>query len=243
MRALPRSTRRLYRPKHDPKKTPFVEKLADVRRLFLALPEERGVRVAFALGALGGLRTGEVLALLWEAIDLDNRRISVHEQVRVSKLGPVKDDEARFVPILDDLAPVLAAYKLESGGTGRLFQPEQPGRRAGKNGAPSQFMRPNTLHEALAAAIAKVKPAGNPATWYHCTRHTFASQWVMAGGSLEKLAHVLGHSSTEVTKRYAHLRPDAFGDADRARIRVQLGQRMASKTDIAAARKRRIVKR
>jgi integrase len=102
VRTLPRSTRRLYRPRHDPRKTPFIEKVDDIRRLFLALPEERGVRVAFALG---GLRTGEVLALRWESIDLEARRISVHEQLRMSKLGPVKDDEARFVPVPDDLAP------------------------------------------------------------------------------------------------------------------------------------------
>jgi hypothetical protein len=99
-------------------------------------------------------------------------------------------------------------------------------------------MRPNTLHDALDEALAKVKPAGAPATWYQCTRHIFASQWVMNGGSLEKLAHVLGHSSPEVTKRYAHLRPDAFGDADRARIRVQLGQQMASEPDSSGSAKR-----
>jgi integrase len=220
VRTLPRSTRRLYRPKHDPKRTPFVEKIADVRRILDALPEARGLRVAYALGALAGLRTGEVLAMAWESIDLDARRLSVHEQVRNSQLGPVKDDEARTVLIGDDLYPLLAAYKLKTGGQGRLFAPDRPGRRAGRNGAPSRYMRINTLHNALRVALDAVKPAGNPEKWYHCTRHTFASHWVMAGGSLEKLAHILGHSSTEVTKRYAHLRPDAFTDEDRARVRL-----------------------
>jgi hypothetical protein len=38
-----------------------VEKLADVRRIYLDLPEP--LSVAYAIGALGGLRTGEVFAL------------------------------------------------------------------------------------------------------------------------------------------------------------------------------------
>jgi integrase len=231
VRSLPRSTRRLYRPRHDPKRTPFIEKLADVRRLFLALPDTRGVNVAYALGAFAGLRTGEVLALAWEDINLDRHLINVHQQVRMSKLGPVKDDEARSVPVMDALAPILAAYRLKTGGRGLLFLPDRPGRRAGKNGAPSRFMRINTLHDALREALAK---CGLPATltWYQSTRHTFASHWVMSGGSLEKLAHALGHSSPEVTKRYAHLRPDAFTEAERALFRVQLSQQTASVADM-----------
>jgi site-specific recombinase XerD len=43
--------------------------------------------------------------------------------------------------------------------------------------------------------------------WYEATRHTFASQWVMAGRSLEELKEILGHYSVVVTERYAHLRP------------------------------------
>ena len=48
-------------------------------------------------------------------------------------------------------------------------------------------------------------------TLYQCTRHTFASQWVMNGGSLELLAKIMGHSSTSTTQHYAHLAPDFFG--------------------------------
>jgi hypothetical protein len=48
-------------------------------------------------------------------------------------------------------------------------------------------------------------------TLYQCTRHTFASQWVMNGGRLEMLAKIMGHSSTSTTSHYAHLAPDFFG--------------------------------
>src|SRR2546425_626131 len=42
-RGLPRSTMRLMRSTHDPRTTPFIEKLTDVRRIYLALPEPRSV--------------------------------------------------------------------------------------------------------------------------------------------------------------------------------------------------------
>ena len=46
------------------------------------------------------------------------------------------------------------------------------------------------------------------------TRHTFASQWVLGGGSIEKLKEILGHYSVVVTERYTHLRTDLFALKD-----------------------------
>jgi site-specific recombinase XerD len=53
-------------------------------------------------------------------------------------------------------------------------------------------------------------------------RHTFASQWVLSGGSIEKLREILGHSTVLVTERYAHLKPELFGAADLERANVPL---------------------
>jgi hypothetical protein len=44
----------------------------------------------------------------------------------------------------------------------------------------------------------------------------------MHGGSIEKLAAVLGHSSAEVTRRYAHMRPDLFPERDHGLLAVDL---------------------
>ena len=43
---------------------------------------------------------------------------------------------------------------------------------------------------------------------FHDLRHTFASQWMMAGGDLYVLKSILGHKSIVMTQRYAHLSPE-----------------------------------
>ncbi len=64
--------------------------------------------------------------------------------------------------------------------------------------------------------------------WYQATRHTFASQWVMNGGSIEKLKEILGHYAVVITERYAHLRPHLFTARDLATIDVSLSASDAS---------------
>lgn len=86
--------------------------------------------VAFAIGALAGLRTGEVFALKWAQIDLGTRRIHVRESVK----GPLKDKDSRMVPVLDSLLPILREWKLKSGGDGRVIPPmRSDGKKIDKN--------------------------------------------------------------------------------------------------------------
>ncbi len=208
--SLPRSVRRLATPTHDPRTTPFIEKLDDVRRIYLKLGERSPViATAYAIGALAGLRTGEVFALRWEHVDLTAQRIHVRESVK----GPLKDKDSRVVPILDALLPVLKGWKLATGGTGRVIPPlRSDGKKIDKN-TPGAYLR------------AALKPLGLTREWlgwYEATRHTFASHWVLQGRSIEKLSKILGHYSVVVTERYAHLRPDLFVDEERAAIPLDL---------------------
>lgn len=218
--ALPRSTRRLYRNACDPRRTPFLERLEDVRRVFLALPET--IREAFAIGAMAGLRTGEVLGLDWRDIDIAGRRLHIRQQVHDGKLGPLKDDDSRVVPIVKPLMPILVAYRVRTGGTGPLFPPKYA-TRGGRPGSPPAFLRPNTLWKHLRKALKHCK-LPETLTWYHSTRHTFASQWVMGGGSIEKLSLIMGHASVTTTERYAHLRTDLFRESDYDLIKVDFSQ-------------------
>ena len=47
----------------------------------------------------------------------------------------------------------------------------------------------------------------------HILRHTCASRLVQAGVNLQTVCEWLGHSSIDMTMRYAHLAPDHLQDA------------------------------
>ena len=49
---------------------------------------------------------------------------------------------------------------------------------------------------------------------FHDLRHSFASWFVMRGGSLQALLTILGHADIKMTLRYAHLAPDQEPVAD-----------------------------
>lgn len=205
---LDRATRRAIGPRRDPRSTPFLRQKANIRAVHLALEEP--VQVMFDVGVFAGLRTGEIQALEPEDIDLGRRRIVVARSVG----GPLKDNDIRVVPILDSLMPVLRSWMVRHPGSGPLFPPTRGGGR---------YMRKQTLHRHLRKAL-KACDLPVELTWYQCTRHTFASHWVMDGRPIEKLQEILGHSSVTVTERYAHLSPEMFTEADFAAVAVDLSQ-------------------
>jgi integrase len=47
---------------------------------------------------------------------------------------------------------------------------------------------------------------------FHDLRHTFASRYVMRGGSLPALQQILGHATLQMTMRYSHLAPKHLRD-------------------------------
>jgi len=214
---LPKASRKLLKPSYDPKRTPFIEKRADVGRLFRALFDAiPSVGIAYAISALAGLRPGEVRALRWDNVDLDRKIIYVRESID----GPTKDRDAREAPIVASLAAALESWREKA--KGALVCP--PLRATG------EFLDDSTIWDTIRDACKALKltvvdgKTGKPRapTFYEAGRHTFASQWVLNGGSIEKLREILGHSTVLVTERYAHLKPELFGAADLERANIPL---------------------
>lgn len=220
---LDRQTRRLARSQHDPKRTPFLRSKDAIRQVYMGFPEASVAapyRVMFAVGVFTGLRTMEIPALDWQRdIDLDRRRITVHWQVKDGALEVPKDGEARIVPLLDTLFSVLAQWRMLTGGQGLCFPPHPT--RGGRPGRPPRFRRPHAMHDQLDKALENAHLSSS-LTWYQCTRHTFASHWVMDGRPIEKLKEILGHSTVQVTERYAHLAPDMYCKEDYSALNVDL---------------------
>ena len=137
-----------------------------------------------------GARIDEVLSLRWVDVDFDNLLVLVHGKGR-------KD---RRVPMSLELRKRLFQYQ-------RRVQDENQrdvssdlvfGTRGG-----TKQQRRNVLRDVKN----RCRELGfePPARTLHAFRHTFATNYLRRGGNVFLLQRALGHSSLEMTRRYAHL--------------------------------------
>lgn len=144
-----------------------------------------------------GLRVGELLGLRWQDVDLIGARINVRKAAHKGKLGPPKTRSSiREVPLSDD---ALAALKRHRHLRAFVFS-----KADGSMFLDTEARRP------LERACRK---AGLPEVGWHVLRHSFASQLVMAGAPLKAVSELLGHTTIQMTMRYAHLSPVARREA------------------------------
>jgi integrase len=151
-----------------------------------------GISLALRLG----LRRGEVFGLRWPDVALESARLSVAKSYR---LAP-KNGKARHLPIPSTIAELLRTWRERCPATAE--QLVCPVLYAGRWGMSS--------HRATHGLLPLLRAAGcKPlARGWHALRHTFASQFIMAGGNLLTLQKLLGHASIEMTLVYSHLAPD-----------------------------------
>ncbi len=133
-----------------------------------------------------GCRKGEALNLKWDDVDLKNGIIAI-------KGTKTKYD--RYIPISEALRGVLE----------RIERNQDSFYVFNNNGAKiGDFKR--SFHTAC-------RNAGLKDLRIHDLRHVFASKMVMNGTSLYITGELLGHRTTQMTKRYSHLVPDTLKKA------------------------------
>jgi integrase len=151
---------------------------------------------AFLVSIHTGMRAGEQFQLKWRDVSFERRMIS---------LPKTKTGKARHIPL-----NVIALQAIQER---KRAQQDYEARRKEKGadhgdlvfvfrdaGRDPQHNYRRWFNEALTEA--KIKDYS-----WHCNRHTFASRLVMAGVDLRTVAELMGHSSIQMTMRYAHLAP------------------------------------
>ena len=133
-----------------------------------------------------GCRKGEALNLKWDDVDMKNQIIAI-------KATKTKYD--RYIPISKPLQAVLSGIEKKDD---CLYVFNDKGRKL------TDFKR--SFHTAC-------KNAGFKDMHIHDLRHVFASKMVMGGTSLFITGSLLGHRTTEMTKRYSHLVPETLKKA------------------------------
>lgn len=154
--------------------------------------------VAINLALQLGLRRGEVFGLRWRDIDLESKRITVAKSFQSS----TKSGRPRYLPLADEMAELLLKWRPDCPSTDDgLVVPVFV--RGGQG-----WRCATGTGDAGLKQLAKRAGIRRFERGWHALRHTFASQFVMAGGSLLALQKILGHSSIDMTMIYAHLAPD-----------------------------------
>jgi len=147
-----------------------------------------------------GLRQGELLGLKWDDIDLGAGRLMVRRSAVRGVVGTPKNGKSREIPLSDDAIAILRP--LSSRFPGGLVFCHEDGRMLTKGDCKHPLWR-------------ACRKAGLRQVGWHVLRHTFASHLAMRGVALKAIQELLGHSTMEMTMRYAHLSPDVRRDAVR----------------------------
>src|SRR5438876_5447818 len=139
------------------------------------------IRALVTVALHSGMRLGEILNLRWHDLDFASGFILVRDS---------KNGESRHVAHDATLSALFRAYPRRLGAD-LVFSSSSGGRIVD--------VRTGFLNSCKRAELTDLH--------FHDLRHTFASQFVMAGGDLYILKEILGHKSITMTQRYAHLSP------------------------------------
>ncbi|MCB1777865.1 MAG: site-specific integrase [Candidatus Competibacteraceae bacterium] len=134
-----------------------------------------------------GLRRGELFNLKREHVDLERRILTVAGDTQGNKTI-----EARYIPLNQEAHAVLTTWIQQRQPVVWIF-PGQQGARLDNISSSWERVR-------RTAALVDFR--------WHDLRHTFASKLVMAGVDLNTVRELLGHTSLDMTLRYAHLAPE-----------------------------------
>jgi len=132
-----------------------------------------------------GLRRGELLKLQWSSVDFERRLLTVEGR-------NAKSRQTRHVPLNDEATIVLRNWQEQAGARTQLFDVSTSYKKGWK---------------------ALLKRAGITQFRWHDMRHHFASRLVQRGVPLNTVRDLLGHSTAQMSLRYAHLAPDQRREA------------------------------
>ncbi len=133
-----------------------------------------------------GMRRGEIFSLKWSNVNFSGRLLTVEG-------GNAKSGMTRHIPLNDEAFAALNAWHNQSDSTDLVFPSPVTGERL------------ENIRKSWAKLMAMSKV---DSFRFHDLRHHFASKLVMAGIDLNTVRELLGHSSIDMTLRYAHLAPE-----------------------------------
>lgn len=191
----------------------------DIRLLMQAAsirrPKEREISVEYrmamiTLGAVAGLRVGEIAALQFENLDFSGsgwihirNSHSAEDRLKDPKNEPSIRDVPMFPMARAMLEPIVARAEADGRLSGYVFTTTS-GRPVGNQEVYRSYFATAMRHAGL--MIPNEVGGFKPKFDFHSLRHVAASLMLESGMSLVETARVIGHSNTmTIQKVYAHV--------------------------------------
>lgn len=170
----------------------------DEIKRFLDVSKGHYLYSLFLLAVNTGMRRGELAGLTWSRINFERNQIEIANlRDRYGLMLRTKSiTSKRFVPMNYSVRQHLQELK-------ELADPEVEVVLLSDRDKPFNVDHLYVTFKRF-LKLAKIRQTVR----FHDLRHTFASHFMMNGGNIYDLQKILGHSSLEMTQRYAHLAPD-----------------------------------
>lgn len=144
-----------------------------------------------------GMRRGELAGLCWDRVNFD---LNLIEVTRLRDRNGISDRtktqrSKRYIPMNVIVRAHLLELKKKKANSELVFV----------NDVGGEF-DVNHIYRDFRKFLKKAKIKKE--FRFHDIRHTFASHFMMNGGNIYDLQKILGHTSLEMTQRYAHLAPE-----------------------------------
>ncbi len=193
---------KISKPQTIAKELPVLTHTEQKLLVNICLTQIDETKVCVLLSLYAGLRIGEICALEWKDLDLENCLIHVRKTVsRVSGTGENKVRSSlvitrpktvasfRDIPICSWLVPVLK-------------QVHDIRRSPFVASSHAGFVSPRTFDYRYHKLL---RTAGIQTINYHALRHTFATRCIEAGIDVKTLSELLGHTDASITlNTYVH---------------------------------------
>lgn len=180
-------------PEFDNERTRYFSE-DDLQKVFTRLREKSHRTWLMALMSLQcGLRYGEIAKLEFNDINFDDGTLFIRRP---------KNRRSRYVAMTQSVQEALREWlqSAESNPKNLVFPNKAGNVRPNADGAFREVVKELGLNDHVVEEKDRLV--------FHSLRHTFASHLAKQGYSEMMLAKLLGHRSTVMTRRYAHLMPE-----------------------------------